>query len=192
MSFFGEWPEPEPAPQPRIHHPWDRPAAEFPGIAQIDTLLLGRTEHVAVAITGISGYAAGFEIFVSARRRPGARPARGTAPDTPKDLASAVRSFRFGLQLSDGTKVIGDHGAPGPDHDSEPAGPILRPLLGGGGPRSYFECSRWWAWPLPPGGPLEFVCEWPAFGMAETRAGIDAQLILDAARRSVRPWPEAS
>jgi len=31
---------------------------------------------------------------------------------------------------------------------------------------------------------------WPAFGIAESRSGIDAQLILDAARRSVRLWPE--
>jgi hypothetical protein len=30
----------------------------------------------------------------------------------------------------------------------------------------------------------------PAFGIAESRAGIDAQIILDAARRSVRLWPE--
>jgi hypothetical protein len=37
---------------------------------------------------------------------------------------------------------------------------------------------------------LEFVCGWPASGIAETRAAIEAQLILDAAARSVRPWPE--
>ena len=43
-------------------------------------------------------------------------------------------------------------------------------------------------WPLA--GPLEFVCEWPTFGIAETRADIDAQLILDAAQRSIRLWPE--
>ena len=72
--------------------------------------------------------------------------------------------------------------------DSEPAGPVLYPFAGGGGPHSFV--SRWWTWPLPPAGPLEFVCEWPAFGIAESRAGIDAQLILDAARRSVRLWPE--
>jgi hypothetical protein len=42
----------------------------------------------------------------------------------------------------------------------------------------------------PPTGPLEFVCEWPAFGVAETRAVIDAQLVLDAAGRSTRLWPE--
>ena len=61
--------------------------------------------------------------------------------------------------------------------------------MAGGSP--YTEiASRWWAWPLPPAGPLEFVCEWPPFGIAESRTGIDAQLILDAARRSVRLWPE--
>jgi hypothetical protein len=37
---------------------------------------------------------------------------------------------------------------------------------------------------------MEFVCEWPGLGIAETRAGLDAQLILDAARRSVQLWPE--
>jgi hypothetical protein len=164
--------------------------AEFPGIVQIDTLRLGRTEQAAVAITGISGYAAGFEIFMTARMRPRAHGPRDGMPDAPGDLIAARRSFRFGLQLSDGTKVISDHGRRGPDHDSEPTGPILRPFLGGKEPRSFF--ARWWAWPLPPEGPLEFVCEWPAFGMTETRVGVDAQLILDAARRSVRAWPDES
>jgi hypothetical protein len=65
---------------------------------------------------------------------------------------------------------------------------LLYPFAGGGGPLSFV--SRWWTWPLPPGGPLEFVCEWPTFGIAESRAGIDAQLVLDAARRSIRLWPE--
>jgi hypothetical protein len=110
------------------------------------------------------------------------------AADVPRDLGAARRSFRFGMQLADGSKVISDHGGRRPDDDAEPEGPILRPFLGGGGPRSHF--SRWWAWPLPPAGPLEFVCEWPTFGIAETRADIDAQLILDAAQRSIRLWPE--
>lgn len=77
-------------------------------------------------------------------------------------------------------------GGPGPDGDAEPDGPILRQFMGGGGPRSLF--TRWWAWPLPPAGPLEFVCEWPALEIPETRASIDAQLILDAAARSSQLW----
>jgi hypothetical protein len=40
---------------------------------------------------------------------------------------------------------------------------------------------------LPPSGPLEFICQ---LGADETRAGINAQLIIDAAQRSVRVWPE--
>ena len=42
---------------------------------------------------------------------------------------------------------------------------------------------------LPPPGPLEFGCEWPELGIAETRASIDAQLILDAAPHSIQVWP---
>ena len=61
-------PAPEPAP-PRRHHPWEPPEAEFPGIVPIDTLLLGRTDQVAVAVTGLSAFSAGIEIFLTARIR---------------------------------------------------------------------------------------------------------------------------
>lgn len=188
MGFFDDVPAPEPEP-PRRHHPWDPPEAEFPGIVPINTLQLGRTEQAAVAITGISAYATGYEIFVTARVRPGADGGpRSGMPGAPGDPAAARRAVRFGMQLPDGVKVIGQHVGGGPDHDSQPAAPILRTFMGGGGPRSHF--SRWWAWPLPPAGPLEFVFEWPAFGIPETRARIDAQLILDAAGRSIALWPE--
>jgi hypothetical protein len=61
--------------------------------------------------------------------------------------------------------------------------------VGGGAPPFFFpRCAPP---PPPPPGPLEFVCEWPAFDIGESRAGADAQLILDAARRSIRLWPES-
>jgi hypothetical protein len=43
---------------------------------------------------------------------------------------------------------------------------------------------------LTEAGPLEFVCEWPAHRIDESRAGLEAQLILDAADRVIRLWPE--
>jgi hypothetical protein len=187
MGFFDDLPAPEPAP-PRRHHPWEPPEAEFPGIVPVDTLVIGRTEQVAVAVTGLSAFSTGVEIFLTARMRPSAGHPGEHLPGVPRDLAAARRSFRFGLQFSDGGKAAGSPGDRGRDRDSEPTGPVLFPFAGGGGPHSFV--SRWWTWPLPPAGPLEFVCEWPAFGIAESRAGIDAQLILDAARRSVRLWPE--
>lgn len=177
MGFFDDLPAPAPAP-PRRHHSWEPPEAEFPGIVPIDTLVLGQADQAAVAVTGLSVFSAGIEIFLTARIRPGG----------PRDLAAARHSFRFGLQFSDGGKAAGAPGSGRRERDSEPAGPVLYPFAGGGGPHSFV--SRWWSWPLPPAGPLEFVCEWPAFGIAESRAGVDAQLILDAAGRSVLLWPE--
>jgi hypothetical protein len=119
---------------------------------------------------------------VTARVRPD-----GPGGDREPGAGTARRSFRFGLLLSDGSKVIGEYRR-GPAHDAQPSGPVLRAFMSGGALGTHF--SRWWAWPLPPAGPLEFVCEWPAIGVAETRAVIDAQLILDAAARSTRLWPE--
>lgn len=188
MSFFDDMPTEEP--EPRVHHPWDPPETEFPAVVPSGPLMLGRAERAAVAITGISAYSAGFEIFVTARFRPGAGGASGSGDRGPggPEPAPPRRSFRLGMQFADGTRVIGQHGGSRLSGDDEPAGPILRTFLGGGGPRSSFW--RWWAWPLPPPGPMEFVCEWPALGIPETRAGLDAQLILDAAGRSIRLWSE--
>ena len=189
MGFFDDLPVPTgPRYRPRRWpHPWGPPEAEFPGIAPVNTLQFERSEQAAIAITGISAYSAGFEIFVTHRIRPGAhRTALERMPDAaPGGMPAALRSFHLGLQFSDGSKVISGSLYVGPYPDSEPTGPILRPFDGGDA-----QFSRWWAWPLPPSGPLELVCEWPMFGFAETRVGIDAQLILDAARRSVQLWPE--
>lgn len=183
MGFFAELPAAEPEP-PRRHHPWEPPEADLPGIVRIDTVQIGRAERATVAITGMSAHATGFEIFLTARTRP-----RDDGPEDPAGLAAARRSFRFGLQLADGGKVISRHGAGRrPESDAEPAGPILRLFMGGGGPRTHV--SRWWAWPLPPAGPLDFVCEWPAFEIAETRTTLDAAVILDAAQRAIQLWPE--
>ncbi len=196
MGFFDDVPASEPEP-PRRHHPWEPPEAEFPGIVRIDTLVLGRTDEVAVAVTGLSAFSNGIEIFLTARIRPSEHPEEHQ-PGGPRDLAASRRSFRFGLQFSDGGKAVGHQGGgrpgggrPGggrPGGGAEPSGPVLYPFAGGGGPYSFV--SRWWTWPLPPAGLLEFVYEWPPFGITESRAGIDAELVLDAARRSIRLWPE--
>jgi hypothetical protein len=181
MSFFDDAPVPVTEPH-RAHHPWDPPEAEFPGIVPINSLQFDRSDQAAIAITGIDVYTQGFEIFVTGRIRPGGNGEAGHG--APGGGPAARRSFQLGLQFSDGRKVFGER----PGRDSEPGGPILRPLRGGGSEHSHF--SRWWAWPLPPSGPLEFVCQWPMLGIGETRVSLDAQLILDAARRSVQLWPE--
>jgi len=185
MRFFRKPPPPRPALQRRVPRPWNPPEAEFPAIVPMDTLQFDRSEQAAIAIIGISAYTEGFEIFMARCIRPDG-PGLDQDP-TPEMLRRRgtdplSRPF-FSLLFSDGRKAVSG----GPRGESEPAGPILRPHGGGGTSHSQF--LRWWAWPLPPKGPLEFLCQWPMYGIAETRVGIDAQLILDAARRSVRLWP---
>ena len=184
MPFFRKSPASEPVPR-RVHHPWNPPEAELPGIVPIDTLHFDRSEQAAVAIIGISAYSRGFEFFVARRIRPGTPGLDEDAtPEMRRRMLMDTEDFPISLQFSDGRKAIssGAHG------DSEPTGPILQRRGGGG--TSHSQLLRWWAWPLPPGGPLEFICQWPVYGIGETRVGVDAQLIIDAARRSVQLWPE--
>jgi hypothetical protein len=47
-----------------------------------------------------------------------------------------------------------------------------------------------WVWPLPPAGPLAFVCEWPARQVGESRVELDARSVRQAAERAVTLWPD--
>jgi hypothetical protein len=168
MRFIRKPPVPEPRPH-RVPRPWDPPETEFPGIVPINTLQFDQSEQAAIAITGISAYTNGFEIFVTRLIRPGTPGIDDDpVPGTPRDGLVARESFQISLQFSDGSKVISGR----PHGDSEPTGPILRPRGGGG--TSRYQLLRSWAWPLPPSGPLEFICQWPKVGIGETRVGVDA------------------
>ncbi len=152
----------------------------------VDTLLFAPSEQAAIAITGLTAYTAGFEIFMARRIRPGVP---GLDEDPTPEMLSRRRAHplaapSFSLLLSDGTKVVSARSR----GESEPAGPILQSRGGGGSTHSQF--FRWWAWPLPPKGRMEFICQWPMYGIAETRVGIDAQLILEAAQHTIQLWPE--
>jgi hypothetical protein len=171
--------------QPRVSRPWNRPETEIPGVVPVGSLLFERSEHAVMAITGISAYSSGFEFALTRLIRPGA-PGwdGGVVQAAPEGWRGVDRAAEISLRLSDGTLVSSDE----PRDDAAPTGPVLR--SSGGGGTANRQVLRFWAWPLPPPGPLEFISQWPTFGIAETRVSIDAQLILDAARRSVRLWPE--
>jgi hypothetical protein len=73
-----------------------------------------------------------------------------------------------------------------PRYDDQPGKPFVYP--GGSFTRGRREDARWWVWPLPPSGRLDFICQ---LGEAEARVSMDAQLILDASRQSLQAWPNA-
>jgi hypothetical protein len=96
-------------------------------------------------------------------------------------------SLHIGLRFADGKSVANVRTVP-ERATSTPSGLFLTPLAFGGSP--YYRNRSYWARPLPPAGPLTFICQWLAFGIPAKRVEIDAQSILDAARHSIEIWPK--
>ena len=44
--------------------------------------------------------------------------------------------------------------------------------------------------PLPPPGPLAFICAWPGRGIATSRMEVDGGAIRAAAEAAVTLWPD--
>jgi hypothetical protein len=93
--------------------------------------------------------------------------------------------LRFGVAFSDGARATNvRYQTPA---DGPPAAPYLRGMGGRGSTTAWSQ--GFWVWPLPSPGPLTFVCEWPAAGISQTRAEIDAQTIIDAGARAIIVFP---
>jgi hypothetical protein len=187
MSPPGERP-PDPALQRRAARPWERPDTEFPAVVPVGTLPFATTGPSAVAVTGVLAYSNGFEFFVTRLLRPdgpGFFVGPGPHPLHPRSSPAAREDFDIGVEFADGGQAFtgGHHPM---SYDDEPDRPLLYP--GGSSTRGYREDYRWWAWPLPPSGRLDFICR---LGAAETRAGMEAHLILDASQQSTQAWPDA-
>ena len=194
MTFF----EPPPLPlerEPSAPQPvWLGPPDNVIAAASALAIVLARTDDVALGITGLVAFPTGFNLRLSLRRRVPSPlgPAWGDPfhHQHPTSSTLAPDVLRFGIQFSDGRKATTLDGFPNrdPHRPGElPSGPVLIHRGGSGGSGHAFD-HDYWVWPLPPAGPLAFVCEWPAEGIALTRIEIDAGAILEAATRANVLW----
>jgi hypothetical protein len=194
MGFFESLPPPvtlDEPPQPPLPR-WHKPEDVLGGVVT-EQLILTRSAKVAMAISTITGYPTGFDFALVTVLRDEDRYGRfwhhGFHRTGRPDEPLPEELLRFGLRFADGRTATNLGTGLPPDHEADPAGPVLMSSGGGGGGR-YFS-QRYWVWPLPPAGPLSFFCEWPALDVPETRVDFDAQLILDAAVRAVDLRPAA-
>jgi hypothetical protein len=193
VSFFEPPPRP-PEPPYREQPEWLGPPDDVVGGTVALELVVGRSPDAAITLDSATAYPTGVELRVDVRwREGGSRVFEETMrwhsdPRQGKDLPDEL--VRFGVQLADGSKAttLGT-GAVAPavlGPGQPPAGPLLIPRAGGGGP------SRWtqhlWLWPLAPEGAVEFVCEWPALGIELSRVAVAASLLRDAAARTRTLW----
>jgi hypothetical protein len=191
VGFFDGRPLPTPEPEPprRPRPAWEKPEAALAGVAPFE-LLLARSAEAAIGLSGFRVYPSGFELTLTVLLRAEDRRGRifRRLTDPSHDEPIGDEFLRFGLSFADGTSATNLGGRGAFRHDAEPAAPALRQNGGGGGGRRYD--LRYWVWPLPPPGPVTFVAEWPARGIPESRAEVDAQPILDAATRAIQVFPE--
>lgn len=190
-------PEPEPEPEPRVLPPWvGAPRGVLPGVIALE-LVIARNDRVAVCITRLGAYPTGFGFELHAMARPdldeldidpllfGPHRHRRRRPGSEQGLPDDM--LRFGVQFSDGRKATNTGGL---HHlDEPPTAPVMHEGGGSGGGGDWRQ--DYWVWPLPPQGPLLFVCEWPVMGIALSRAEIDAQFVIDAALRAQALFPDA-
>jgi hypothetical protein len=154
-------------------------------------LVLARSATAAICVIRVSAYPTGFEFDLLTL----------SDPDSEEDLephmfgprhrrgqAEADQRLRLGVQFSDDRKATNVGAGPGlSSHSEDPPGPVLSAGGGGGGGGRWRQ--SYWVWPLPPVGPLAFVCEWSAASIPLTRHEMDTQLVLDAAARASQIFP---
>lgn len=195
MSPFFELPDPGPElkrpPRPP-NPPWvSAPTGALPGVVAIE-LVLAANAKVAVAVTRIGAYPDGFEFELWTTASPALEAEDPSLLDSPRMHRMHLRGahigpevLRFGFEFADGARATNlSNPRRGPHTEGPPDSPVMNAAGGGGGGLNWRQ--NYWAWPLPPPGPLAFVCEWPAFDVPESRVEIDAQLLIDAATRSRR------
>ena len=197
VSFFEPPPPPPEPPERPPYEPWMGPPDNALGGVVALELVVARSETTLVAVSGMSAYPQGFGFTLAVRWRTEPNPIepRMFDPFHP-GLRARVGGgldpevMRFGIEFADGRKVTNLQPHPHLEDESgePPAGPMLMGGGGGGGGRRWDY--RYWVWPLPPAGPLAFVCEWPAQDIPLTRIEIDAGLVLQAASRAQVVWED--
>ena len=187
LSDFFEPPPPLAESLVYREHRWvGPPRGTLPGFVAI-ALVLARTDTVAVCLSHIAAYPAGFEFEILTMAAPGLDADQvpdpmmhGPGSRRGADASLPAEMLRIGIQFTDGAKATNTSGF---DHNAEaPNGPVMTSRGGSGGMGQWRQAE--WVWPLPPPGPLTFVCEWPACGIPLTGHEVDSQTILDAAAQA--------
>jgi hypothetical protein len=185
MEFF----EPPPPPErpERFHRPvWMGAPENELGVSVPLRVPLVRTDSLAILIDQVVAYSTGFSFRLSCRSHPDRDVPDHRFHDIGGPRSADMTRLLLGVQFADGRKATNIEF---PRATGEESGPVLMGGGGGGG-GGQFDFS-FWVWPLPPDGPLQFVCRWDAEGVELTRGAVDAGAIRAASAESEQLWPDA-
>ncbi len=150
----------------------ERPDTEFPAVVPVGTLQFDTAGSSAVAITGLLAYRNGFEFFVTRLFRPdvvNSLVEPKPSPPNPGGPRRGEEPLKIGVEFADGGQAF-TGGWADMSYADEPGRPFVYP--GGSMTRHHRMDGRWWVWPLPPPGRLDFICrlEKPRPGSASKRS----------------------
>ena len=158
--------------------PWESVPTEEVGQLLPVRRLLASSPDAVIVLTDLIAYTSGFRFTIRWH----------AAPQVPRRGAHTMyvqggdhdRVLRLGLRWSDGTKLTSVDEQCGISTSGAGLWPIANAPYG----------QLWWTWPLPPGGPLQVVCEWPVARIAVTAIELDGSAIRAAGLRSAPPPPK--
>lgn len=178
-----------------------RPPDDWLGAVLPVDLTVGADTNAVVAITHLTVYPVGFSFHLTAltREDPGViceqalSRSRLEGKDREEIYLHLGVEFSDGRRASDPTTWISTHGGltghmtmpkqlP-PDPRSE----VFLSASGHEANDREFSGSAW-IWPLPPAGPLAFLCGWPAAGIERASTVIDADRLLEAVDGAEPLW----
>ena len=169
-------------------HPWTMPGDNTVGGRVFASVILAHTEDdVVLALDDLVAYPYGFSFTLQGRRKLGrkyddwwesvADERRRTDPD----------GLHLALEFADGT-LVESSATPAWFQTGKPSGPFL--ARAGGSSDPWSVTVRFWAWPLPPRGPIRVRCSWQRIGVWDADAFMEGEAIRLAAERSVLLWPD--
>jgi hypothetical protein len=155
--------------------------------------VLGSSSNARIALVGLRCWPESVSLDVALMVRRGPRVERANGRTQRQEWA-----FRFGVQFSDGRRVIAIDHPPRVNtvhtnsngNGSKPADEDTVLRVGGGSGGRFHRKLEFHLWPVPPKGRLTLVADWPFEGIPETRTELDAGEIRSASARAVVIWPD--
>jgi hypothetical protein len=168
---------------PSLPPGWEGPPEDEIGVGVGARMVIASQPRLVIALTDCVAYSTGFAVGIAVRSRDDIRPQQmGFLMEHATDGGAAIQ---IGMRFSDGREARTTGLSPGQE-SQDPTGPIISPLGGGGGGRSwsfsYFVC------PLPPEGPITLTCKWPARGLQTAAKELNGTAIRVAGLKSRSVW----